>query len=130
MIYDTNVDVWSGLSNQVSQNSSDGHHYTIKYGFWFGDDFIYYLSVTNIVRDITMLAVSVKHTTTSIYDISCFVENWNIIRPFVLMRKLITNGRAEAKQNQISFVLYSIMHIDEMILHNILSFLRYLPQSD
>ena len=100
MVYDTNVDVWSGLPNQVSHNSSDGHYDTIKYGLWFGDHFIYFLSVTNMVRDIATLAVPVKHATTPIYYISYFVENWHIIRPFVLMRKLIANVSAEAKQNQ------------------------------
>ena len=129
LVYDTKMDEWSGLGEW--SRSVEHSQEVVTNGIWLGDHFIYYRSFLTLEPVIATLVNRVWINTTSIFDISHFVENWYIISPILLMRKLILNGRAEVKEDQVSVLLYKIIvDIDDMILHRILYFLIVSPQSD
>ena len=137
MVYDTKMDEWSGLgewsglTNKIIHDSGVGKQEIVKCGIWLGDHFIYYHVVKICELDLATLMGTYDIRTTSILDISHFVENWNIVCPFVLMQKLNHDGRAEAKEDQVLVLMYKIMvEIDDMILHHILYFLIDSPQGD
>ena len=131
MVYDTKMNEWSGLGEWSGSDQLSHYQENEKYGIWLGDHFIYYVSATTSEPVIATLVKKVKKKAISIFDISHFVENWNVICPIVLMRKLIHDGRAEEKENKVSVLMHKIMvEIDDMLFRYILRFLIDSPQSD
>ena len=136
LIYDTKMDEWSGFgewSRLFNFNGSDqilDYREDEKFGIWLGDHFLYYRSITTFVPVVATLVKEVKVQSTNIFDISQFLENWNVVRPIVLMRRLIHEGRAVAKENQVSVLMHKLMvEMNHDIWENILVFLLDSPRS-